>query len=221
MTVPQPKPMRRKRRQGRGSAGHRLTTSNLADSFIRLCHDPCKDLKRWIDEDKKQPCFVSTALFSISEAHHESTARTTSAVEDPRRLCEGSLRQVQGRMDADGIAGRVADDLSSRSRTSSLGDDELRSLRTEGRGNLADEQPDMAGAIAGEFAIVAANFASRIAAARATMTPAEAAAIIRRLRDEQTAAMRAITDRMQAARRARSEAFPHTVAQLSRSTHPP
>ncbi|MFX8945916.1 hypothetical protein ABTN08_19880, partial [Acinetobacter baumannii] len=69
LTVAAPRPRRRKRKAC-GSAGHRLTTSNLTDSFIRLCHDPCKDLKRWIDEDKKQPCFRSTALYSIEEAHH-------------------------------------------------------------------------------------------------------------------------------------------------------
>lgn len=204
IVVPQARPEPRpRRRRGRGDSGHRLTTAALADSYLKLCHDPFKDLHRWIAEDKKRPGPQSRAPPRAKETAHEITPlRTTSLVEDARRLCGRPLYQVQGRLDANGITGRIADDLPPGSRAGAGGNDQLRSLRAQGGRDLnvaSADAHDSAGELASALGALSGYFASRRAAIRRSANPGDVAAALRALQDEQMLAMRALVDQWRVA----------------------
>ena len=196
---------RPKRRGNRGGGGHRLTTAALADSYLKLCHDPCKDLHRWIAEDKKRPGLRQRAPPPAQETRHEiTTLRATSFVEDARRLCGRALHQVQGRLDTHGNQGRIVDDLSARSRAGAERHDTLRSLRAEGRGDLADVRDDASnasGEFASELGALSGYFAARRAAIRRSSNPGDVAAALRALQNEQTLATRAVIEQWMTASR--------------------
>jgi hypothetical protein len=124
ITKPEPKPtVRRRRRRGDGDSGKQLTTAAIADSYVRLCHDPFQDINRWIAEDQSRGR-VSGHIISRCENDHD--ANTTHSMAASRRLCGQPLRRLQGGMDTEEqqrsgagslSAGSVADtDRSSRLR---------------------------------------------------------------------------------------------------------
>ena len=193
-----PKPARTKQRSG-GDKG--LTVSVLVASYLRLCHDPCKDVIRWIEEDKRRPASVSTTAAQQATDHVETPPRTPPTLEDAGRLCARALHQMQGGLDQDRQPGWSADDLSARSRAGAGGDDQLRSLRAEGRQHLAGDAPDGSGEFASELGALDGYFASRRAAIRSSSRPGERAALLRALANEQVVAKRAVMSRWQAARR--------------------
>ena len=123
ITKPDPTPtIRRRRRRGDGDSGKQLTTAAIADSYVRLCHDPFQDIERWIAEDPRDR--VSSYIISSYENDHD--ANTTPSMAASRRLCGEPLRRLQGGMDTEEhprsgagslSAGSVADtDRSSRLR---------------------------------------------------------------------------------------------------------
>jgi hypothetical protein len=133
ITKPEPKPtIRRRRRRGNGDAGSKLlTTAAIADSYLRLCHDPCQDLNRWLAEDKSRGRVSGSTLPPSEKRHDENTTRAGSLMEDARRLCGHTLHPVQGRMDTDGKPRGIVDNLPARSRAGVVGHDQLRPLRAE------------------------------------------------------------------------------------------
>jgi hypothetical protein len=168
VTTPAPKPAARRRRRGDGNGGSRLTTSTIADSYLRLCQDPCKDLRRWIAEDPRDRALV--LLTPTTEHHHdETTTGSPSVMEDARRLCGHPLHAMQGRLDAHREPGRSVDDLPAGSRTGALGHDQLRSLRATGECDLAGPSGEGVGIgleFSAELGAVAGYFAARMGAAR-------------------------------------------------------
>lgn len=195
----------RAKRQTGGERGYRLTTALLADSYIRLCHDPLKYLNRWIAETAFSAPYTKTSLYQ--EAAHG--IQRASVMEDGRGIRGDPLHQMQGGLDAD-RRGRFDHVLPSRPAAGADGHDGLRPVSAERRDRLESAQSSCIGdeAVAdfsSEFAAVRSEFASRMAAARQSLSPQEAAALIRRLCDEQALAMRTITERLRAARRSQSE----------------
>jgi hypothetical protein len=130
ITKPEPKPaVRRRRRRGDGDNGQQLTTASIADSYLRLCHDPCQDLNRWLAEDKSRGRVSGSTLPPAEKRHDENTTRAGSLMEDARRLRENPLHAVQGGMDADGQPRGIVDHLPARPRAGIVGHDQLRPLR--------------------------------------------------------------------------------------------
>lgn len=204
LVAPKPKSVaRRRRREGR-DGGRGLTTSSIADNYLRLCHDPCKDLKRWIAEDKARRR-VSRPIIPPWENHHVQTENgLTSVMEDARRLRSNTLHPMQGRLDADRKPRGSVDDLPPGSRAGAVGHDQLRSLRTERGSDLSGLQADSTAIgpdFSAELGAISAYYAARMAAARRALKPWEVAAALRTLQNERALAIRAIMAKWAAARR--------------------
>ena len=199
LTVPVEYRGRQRGRQSGGGDGHRLTTAALADSYIQLCHDPLKDLHRWIDETRPGTPSETRPLYRETT----DVIQCASVMEDGRRLRSNALHQVQGRMDADRATG-LDHLLPARSATGAIGHDGLRSVSAEGRQGLNTGRDDGAsglGEFASELGAVHSYYAARMAAARRSLKPGDVAAAIRALQGEQMLATRAVLDRWMAAGR--------------------
>jgi hypothetical protein len=204
LAAPKPKPAGRRRRRGGSDGGRGLTTASIADSYLRLCQDPCKDLRRWVREDKTRGG-VSGPIVPPSENHHDETeSGPTSLVENPRGVRSLALHPVQSRVDANREPRGRIDDLPPRSRTSADGHDQLRSVRAEGGSDLggpSEESTAIGGDFSAELGAAGAYYATRMAAARRALRPGEVGAALRALQNERVLAMRAIIDKWAAARR--------------------
>jgi hypothetical protein len=204
LAAPRPKPPGRRRRRGSADGGRGLTTSSLADNYLRLCHDPCKDLKRWIAEDKARRR-ASGPIIPPWENHHVQTKNgLTSLMEDARRVRSLTLHSMQGRLDTDRKPRGSPDDLPAGSRAGAVGHDQLRSLRAEGGSDLSGLQADspaIGADFSDELGAISAYYAARMAAARRALKPWEVAAALRTLQNERALAMRAIMAKWAAARR--------------------
>jgi hypothetical protein len=129
---------RRKARKGQGKAGSgggRFTARNLADDYIRLCHAPLKDLKRWLAEDKKAKGYAgrNAGFLSTRGMNESDQQRPTTGVGQSIRLYRQPLHELRGRLDPYRHGGRDADGLLARSRAGAGRYDPLRSLRGEGQ----------------------------------------------------------------------------------------
>ena len=201
-------------RQSGGGGGHRLTTALLADSYIQLCHDPLKDLHRWIDESRPGTSSETRPLYRETT----DVIQRASVMEDSRGLRGDALHQVQSRMDANRTA-RIDHVLSARPATGSISYDQLRSVSVEGREglNAAHDAGDHGlTAFASELGGVNSYYAARIAAARLSLRPGDVAAAILAILGEKTLATLAVLDRWMAAARATTQKQivkpPHPVA---------
>ena len=135
-------PGRRARTGGSGASSppdgrRRFSARNLAADHVRLCHDPLKNLPRWLAEDKKRaggaarrsqpppPAARETA------GHDQAGQQTRMAAAD--RLCRDALQELRGGLDADGQRGWRLDGVPARQGAGARRYDELRPLRGEGR----------------------------------------------------------------------------------------
>jgi hypothetical protein len=204
LAAPRLKPAGRRRRRGGTDGGRALTTSSLADNYLRLCHDPCKDLRRWIAEDKARGR-ASGPIIPPWENHHVQTKNgLTSLMEDARRIRSLTLHSMQGRLDTDRKPRGSPDDLPAGSRAGAVGHDQLRSLRGEGGSDLSGgitESAAIGNDFSSELAAVGAYYTARMAAARRALRPGEVATALRALQNERALAMRAIMAKWAAARR--------------------
>jgi hypothetical protein len=193
LTSPVEVPVHQTARQGAGGDGHRLTTAAVADSYIQLCHDPLKDLHRWIDETR--PGTTSEAIPLYQETSH--VIQCASVMEDSRGIRSDALHQVQSRMDADRPQ-RIDHVLSARSATGTVRYDQLRSLSAERREEISSTSDNAAaglGEFASELSAVNSYYMARMAAARSSLRPGDVGAAIRALQGEQTLALRAVLER--------------------------
>ena len=150
ITKPEPTPTIRRRRRRGGNGDKQLTTASLADSYLRLCHDPCQDLSRWIAEDKSRG-HVSGFIPPSENCHDENTTGAADFMEDARRLCGDTLHPVQGRMDADGKPRGSVDDLPARQGAGTVGHDQLRPLRAERGSDLGARSGESTGDLRTSF----------------------------------------------------------------------
>lgn len=204
---------------GDGNPHHWLTTRALADNYVALCHNPCADIQRWLDIDKKPSSSFFPPLPSRDTAHVVRPI-STSSVEVPRGLCREILRQMRGWVDAH-IQRRITDRVHHGPRAGASGHAALRPLRAErqttgkslsrpiesraGQVTIKRTSPasdaashpaaSCAGDLGSELAAVGSYYASRIAAVRASAKPADVAALVRAIQGERTLAMRALTSR--------------------------
>jgi len=123
-----------------GSGGGRFSARNLADDYIRLCHAPLKDLKRWLAEDKKSKGYagrdaglIRTGFLTTGGMNESDQQRPTTGVGQSLRLYRQPLHELRGGLDAHRHGGRDGDGLSARSRAGAGRYDPLRSLRGEGQ----------------------------------------------------------------------------------------
>jgi hypothetical protein len=181
----------------------------LVEDYVRLCHDPMQDLRRWMAEDKRNKG-AGRGVLSIMERGEHAQDLSAAGLAGADRLRGQPLHELQGRMDAHRNGWQGAHSLLARSRAGSSGNGELRPLRAEGRAGLESGQPASAAGeaagevIGGELAAVSAYYRARIAAARQG-SPADIAALVQALRNEQTLAIRAVVERWQAGARASTE----------------
>ena len=205
VTSPLPAPSQGRQERGSSDRGLELSTASLADSYIGLCHDPCKDIGRWIDEDTRhrRSSFLATPLTGEGQKNENST-RGASVVAVPAGLRGDTLYEMQSRLDPHGREG-LADSLSAGPRTSISGHDQLRSVSAPRGVDAAHDAEIGAGEFGAELGAISAHFAERKAAVRASLSPQDAAAALRSLQSEQVLAMRAVVDRWMIASRNASQ----------------
>jgi len=207
-----PKPGRgRKARRGGGSGARGFTTGALAGDYLRLCHDPLRDLQRWMDEDKKRGrAGRPVQPMTRREDHAQTTTRAENLLAHSVGLRGQSLHAVQGGLDTDRHGGGRHHGLPARPRAGPGRYDELRPVRAEGRagaglGRAADEAA--AGQNTGasfrlgiELDAVSDYYAAKIAAAKGGPSPRDIGGAVRAIRDEQAGAVRAVLERWHTAR---------------------
>ena len=127
---------------GKGGAGS-FSARALAADYVKLCHHPTKDLKRWIAEDKKTgPSTLKlrragrAETTTKGEKHGQHAEKGAIGLAEAVRLRGEVLHELCGGLDAHGEGRRLADRLPSRPRASVGGHGRLRSLRAEGRAAL-------------------------------------------------------------------------------------
>jgi hypothetical protein len=160
-----------------------LTTSDIVKDYLDLCHDPLKNIERWIEINKKR----RSAHAPVSS--HSPPDRSYGLRDDP-------LQAMQGGVDTYDRERRQGDHLSSQSGAGAAQPYELRPVQAEG-GGLSGQvaaAADLAGPDS-ELSNIRTYYKGLIAAARTSLSPAEAAAAVRRLLDEEIVAVRAANAR--------------------------
>ena len=210
-----PKPSMTVRKTDRGSGGDsgcRLTTGALADNYIRLCHDPCSNLERWIFEESR---FISSSRApppSPQDFDHVRPLQNSHHLEIARRFCGKILHAVQGWLDAQGKK-RISHGMSSRSRAGPSGNDQLRPVRTARQaGAIINEAASQPGDIGPELEAVGSYYASRIEAVRKSARAGDVTALVRAIQIERHLAMRSVIDRWKADSRNTGEHRPSPIS---------
>lgn len=189
---------RKKAGKGEGGGGSRFTARNLAADYLELCHNPLKDLRRWLAEDKKlsrAPPVTSLTKKGGAYAHSEGTA---TFVAEAERLRREPLPPMRGGMDAGGSGGG-ANGVSIGPRAGAGGDDGLRQVREERSGQLArSADGDAGGSYAAEAEAINALFTEKLEGLRRRLPKWEIPAAVRALKDERQARLQGISDRRHA-----------------------
>jgi hypothetical protein len=131
-----------KRGEG-GQSGARFTARNLADDYLRLCHAPLKDLKRWLAEDKKHKGHAGgqarrdAGLLRTGGMNDADTQRAAIGMGHGERLRAVALHELRGGLDAYRGGRRHADGLLAGSRARLGRYDGLLTLRSAETGRVA------------------------------------------------------------------------------------
>lgn len=211
LAQPIPRPQLRKRRRTQGEQGDglayadRYAARKLTSDHLKLCHNPTKDLRRWLAEDKKRP-YGGGPITPRRETTPHDPRTHRAALADADRIRRQPLPHLRGGLDAH-RQGRMFDRVPARPRASSSGYDELRPLRVEGASGRLIRRGDGATVAAGngEQAALAAFFRAKGEALRRSLPRHEIAAALRALEHERAAMMKAITDRRHGAQAAAQE----------------
>ncbi|WP_156964693.1 hypothetical protein [Methylocapsa aurea] len=208
-----PRPRKRVKTGGDDKGGKRYAARSLAADYLKLCHDPVKDLRRWLAEDKKKAGGTGRRFQPTRrEGHDHAQDAKQTRVAEAHGLRSQSLPDMRGGLDADGKRGRDADGVPARPRACAGGYDGLRPVRGEGTGLASRSGIASAQGLsfAGEGAGIRALYGAKIEATRRSLPAREIAAAVRALLDEQRAAFRALAERRQAetAARPRDESIP-------------
>jgi hypothetical protein len=194
---PEPKP--RKRRKA-GGGGDQYQARNIVADYLGLCHDPVKDLPRWLREDKRntgRPLDLF-GLTTKGEGKAHAAKTTTTVVAQADRLRGQPLQKVRGGLDSDGQGRGRTDNLPARPRAGFGGHDQLRPLRGEGRGvgggNAADGTNERALSFRGLSAALRAFYGAKIEAVCRTLSARDRDAAVRSLLDDRAAALRVLAD---------------------------
>jgi len=168
VTVPRPpQPRRRRRIGGEGGASPidavaRVSASALIVDYIALCHDPMKDLRRWLAEDRQQRGMMAPEdglrqagqpmppeglrragrqfeATPVREGHQHANDAAQCFIANADRLCRQPLSKLQSGLDAHGNRGWSVDGVPARSTTGAERYAGLRSVSAEaGRGTRPD-----------------------------------------------------------------------------------
>jgi hypothetical protein len=224
----QPKPaVKLKRRTRRGGGARSLNAGTIAADYLKLCRDPARDIRRWIEEDRRNKKGSGRSLISKTKGGSDvySKSRQADAVARAVRIRQKPLHEVRSGMDTAGERRPLAGRLSAGSRSSVRGDGKLRSLRGEGGTAGLDRSQavaassalmgEVASAFKAERAGLVSFYAARIEAVRRGATPAAIAAAIRALVQERSVALREMANRRHAAERKQSGEKPLRPAATS------
>jgi hypothetical protein len=193
---PEPKP----RKRGKGSGGgDSYRARNLAADYLKLCHDPMKDLPRWLREDKKKAGGLGRrfqATIGKGEDYAEGATHIIKAWAVAAKaygLRRQPLQAMRGRLDADGERRRGADRLLARQRARPGRYDELRSIRAE-RTGLVSRGPgdERALSLKGLRAALQAFYGAKIEATRHSVPARDRAAAVRAIIDDRAVALRVL-----------------------------
>lgn len=197
VTRPQPKPAPRRKGKAGGAGEDQFSAGRLAGYYLRLCHNPLRDLQRWMDEDKKRPGGL--------ERRFETTQNAKGHKFDVKRQFRGSagglrrdaLPGLQGWLDAHRREGRGVHGVPAGSRAGDGGHDALRQVSAAGRERpgLAVEGTGADSGVKGDQAAIRGLYAAKIEATRRSLPAHEVDAAIRALLDAQSAAVRAVANR--------------------------
>lgn len=186
-----------------------FTAKTLAASYLKLCRDPVRDLKRWAAEDRRSKTRRSYELTTTTKGgkHVRAEASQKDTVARAVGIRAKPLHELRGRLDAPREERQLPGRLPAGPRSSSAGDGELRSVRAEGKradlsaSAFASLKSDIAAAFGVERAAIVMFYAARIEAVRRGATPASIAAAIRAIVNERLVALRNLANRRTAATR--------------------
>jgi hypothetical protein len=218
----EPKISTSRRRRSRGD-GDRFGARILATDYLELCHNPTKDLRRWIAEDKRFSGRAARGFFfTVRETRGHASAIRQTTLANADRLCRQPLQELRGGLDADGQRGRRSDRVPSRPGAGVSRYDELRQVRKERRGTgVSRDGPD---SFAAANAAIHQFYSAKIEATRRRMPAREVSAAIRALLDEQSAAFRALAERKKVVRRTmreRRRTALHAAKEATQRQRPP
>ena len=171
---------------GAAGAVSRFAASSLADNYLKLCHNPLKDLQRWMDEDPRfrgEKLQRRERIFSTKGEGGDVSKGTAVVVAEAGRVRGKSLPELRGGLDAHRQGRRAVDDLPARQGAGVVRNDGLRQVRAEARtGELRSTTAkdrglaDFAGA--GFRAFAATQEARRQPAERAARTEQQGRAFV-------------------------------------------
>lgn len=179
--------------------------ADIVQDYLDLCHNPMKDLRRWIEVRDRRQGRAGQGLrcLIVKGGFHADAQRTTAVVAKAGGVCGESLPELQGRMGAGGERGR-ADRVQARWRAGLDRDDKVQRLRPEGR------CLDAAGcSYEAEADAINAVFAAKLAGLRRRLRSWEIPAAAKAIGDERQAALRALGERRQVEQLAEPEAARH------------
>ncbi len=112
-----------------------MTAKGIVEDYLKLCRNPAKDLRRWMDED---PRFRGERIqrrerFFSTKGESGDVSKTAVVVAEGGRVRGESLPELRGGLDAHRQGRRAVDDLPARQGAGVVRNDGLRQVRTEAR----------------------------------------------------------------------------------------
>jgi len=210
LTQPAPRPTGRRR--GKGGAGGKAITRNvareIAEDYLRLCQNPARDVLRWLAEDRKRPGRIRITITSRA-GRNDAASRRETFRKAAHGLRRDPLPPVRHGLDTYRQGGRGADYLPARQGESAGKYGGLRQVRAAVEGltrRASQDHSRLAARFGAEADGIAAEFRRKLAALRGRVTPLEMAAAVRVLQDERDAALRALRERRAVERYGKREA---------------
>ncbi len=204
-----PPPPRRRAKEGQGDGGG-FSARTLVSDYLKLCHDPVRDLRRWMMEDRKRPIRTGWRTPTATRrdtAHGHANTATRADDAGSHGLRHHALPRLRGGLDAHRREGRGGDRVSAGSRAGHGRYDQLRQVRAAGSvratsivRRIGGDAQARSAAFRGARSLLSSLYAARIEATRRSVSGREVAAAIRALLDERAAAFRTLTERRTAAR---------------------
>jgi hypothetical protein len=185
--------------------------------YLELCHNPMKDLGRWLKEQDRRKGRAShqasrDALrltrglrrLIAKGGFHADAQRAAIAVAKAGGVRGQSLPELQGRMGADGDRGG-ADRLFTGRRTRAFGDDRLQQIHAAERRGLGTGG-ESGSSFEAEAAAINSEFSDKLASLRRRLPRWAIPGAVRAIQDERAAAMQGLRARRESERHAEREA---------------
>jgi hypothetical protein len=191
---PEPARTPHKRRKA-GGEGDQYRARKIVADYLGLCHDPTKDLPRWLREDKRYAGGPHSLSLPIMTGEGKSDAAKTTAtpfVAHADRLRGQPLQKLCGGLDENWEGRGRVDNLLARPRAGPSRYDELRPLRGQAGGIETRGSEERGTSLKGLSAALRAFYGAKIEAVRQSVPTSERAAAMRALCDDRAVALRVL-----------------------------